>query len=198
MSEKQMSLGPDVIQWLMPHRRPFLMVDRVIYFSTKPHPTLRALKFLSSNESFFQGHFPEVMLMPGALTFEGMGQTTNLLAMIMALRENFRGKGLNPDSVFEELQQIELGYSFSPEYRPVKHKILDDLQLREQSPKYGLVGAVNLKFLEPIYPGNQIEYEAVLTGTFEDYLHHEVLASVAGNIKAKGTMSTIITLENIK
>ncbi len=191
MSGNDVSLGPDVIQWLIPHRRPLLMVDRINFFSFDNPPTIRTTKYLSANETFFNGHFPKLMLMPGALTFEGMGQSTNILAVIIAVRELYEKKGSDPDEVLEELNQIELGYSLSPEYKPAKHKVLDELNRIEQSPRYGLVGAVNLKFIEPIKPGCAIDYEAVLTGAFENYLHYDILASENGQIKAKGTLSSI-------
>jgi 3-hydroxymyristoyl/3-hydroxydecanoyl-(acyl carrier protein) dehydratase len=199
MAARQLSLGPDVIKWLIPHRRPFLMVDRVIYFSDEPQPTLRAIKYLSGNESFFQGHFPAIMLMPGALAFEGLGQTNNLLAVILALRDMYKEKGHDPDEVAVELEQLELGYSLSLQYKPTKHKMLDELKQKAKESTYGLVGAANIKFLKPIFAGNQIEYESVLTGTFDNLLHYQVVATVGGNIKVKGTMSSVkgISLGNI-
>ena len=67
----RLSLGPEIIKWLMPHRRPFLMVDRITSFSTEPISSLRTVKYISANEHFFQGHFPGMALMPGAMLFEG-------------------------------------------------------------------------------------------------------------------------------
>jgi len=192
MSAIHLSLGPDVIQNLIPHRHPFLMVDRVVYFSAEPHPVLRTVKFLSGNEIFFQGHFPKRKLMPGALTFEGMGQTTNLIAVIMTLRDIYKKKELNPDGVFDALNQMEMGYTLNPGYNPEKLKILEEIQFNEKYMKYGLVGAVSLKFREPIFAGSQIEYEVGWDGILENYAHFQVQASVNGIVKADGTMASII------
>jgi 3-hydroxyacyl-[acyl-carrier-protein] dehydratase len=62
---------------LLPHRFPFLMVDRVI--SLEPGKSITAIKNVSCNESFFQGHFPEVKIMPGVLIIEAVAQAGGIL-----------------------------------------------------------------------------------------------------------------------
>lgn len=63
---------------LLPHRYPFLLVDRVLDF--EPGKSLSAIKNVSMNEPFFQGHFPHQPVMPGVLILEAMAQATGLLA----------------------------------------------------------------------------------------------------------------------
>ncbi len=58
---------------LLPHRYPFLMVDRVL--EVEPGRKAVALKNVSMNEPFFQGHFPGTPIMPGVLILEAMAQT---------------------------------------------------------------------------------------------------------------------------
>ena len=67
------------IQSLLPHRFPFLLVDRVI--ECEPGKRLLAIKNVTVNEPFFQGHFPSKPVMPGVLLIEAMAQATGLLAM---------------------------------------------------------------------------------------------------------------------
>lgn len=67
------------IHSLLPHRYPFLLVDRVL--DSEPGKRLRAMKNVTINEPFFQGHFPTKPVMPGVLLIEAMAQATGLLAM---------------------------------------------------------------------------------------------------------------------
>ena len=63
---------------LLPHRYPFLLVDRVT--NVEPGASLSAIKNVTANEPFFQGHFPGQPIMPGVLILEAMAQATGLLA----------------------------------------------------------------------------------------------------------------------
>jgi 3-hydroxyacyl-[acyl-carrier-protein] dehydratase len=67
----------DILQHL-PHRYPFLLIDRVTEFNAGE--SLVGYKNVSYNEPFFQGHFPERPIMPGVLILEAMAQATGLLA----------------------------------------------------------------------------------------------------------------------
>jgi 3-hydroxyacyl-[acyl-carrier-protein] dehydratase len=62
----------------LPHRYPFLMVDRVL--SCTAGDSLSAIKNVSINEPFFQGHFPQRPVMPGVLLIEALAQACGLLA----------------------------------------------------------------------------------------------------------------------
>jgi 3-hydroxyacyl-[acyl-carrier-protein] dehydratase len=64
---------------LLPHRYPFLLIDKVLEF--EPDKRLLALKNVSYNEPFFNGHFPSRPVMPGVLIVEAMAQATGILAM---------------------------------------------------------------------------------------------------------------------
>jgi 3-hydroxyacyl-[acyl-carrier-protein] dehydratase/UDP-3-O-[3-hydroxymyristoyl] N-acetylglucosamine deacetylase/3-hydroxyacyl-[acyl-carrier-protein] dehydratase len=66
----------EIIRFL-PHRYPFLLVDRVI--DLKPGKSIVALKNVTCNESFFQGHFPEIRIMPGVLIVEAVAQAGGVL-----------------------------------------------------------------------------------------------------------------------
>ena len=64
---------------LLPHRYPFLLIDRVLEFEPESH--LTALKNVTFNEPYFAGHFPVRPVMPGVLIIEALAQATGLLAM---------------------------------------------------------------------------------------------------------------------
>ena len=76
----------EVLQYL-PHRYPFLLIDRVIDFT--PGETLTAIKNVTINEPFFPGHFPHRPVMPGVLILEAMAQATGILT--------FKTQGTTPD-----------------------------------------------------------------------------------------------------
>ncbi|MCK5262657.1 MAG: 3-hydroxyacyl-ACP dehydratase FabZ [Gammaproteobacteria bacterium] len=65
------------IRRFLPHRYPFLLIDRVL--ECVPGETLTAIKNVSVNEPFFNGHFPETPIMPGVLIIEALAQATGLL-----------------------------------------------------------------------------------------------------------------------
>lgn len=67
------------IMELLPHRYPFVLVDRVLEIT--PGEQIIALKNVTINEPFFQGHFPEKPIMPGVLLVEAMGQAGGVLYM---------------------------------------------------------------------------------------------------------------------
>jgi len=75
-----MSIKLDIlqIQEFLPHRYPFLLVDKVI--DCKPGVSLIGVKNVTYNEPFFQGHFPQKPIMPGVLILEALAQATGLLA----------------------------------------------------------------------------------------------------------------------
>lgn len=75
-----MQLDSQQIQALIPQRYPFIMIDRVL--ELMPGSYAIAIKNVSVNESFMQGHFPEKAIMPGALILEAMAQTAIVLFAI--------------------------------------------------------------------------------------------------------------------
>jgi 3-hydroxyacyl-[acyl-carrier-protein] dehydratase len=76
----------------LPHRYPFLLVDKVL--NILPHETITALKNVTINEPFFQGHFPGKPVMPGVLILEAMAQTTGILGVYSRQIENTTAQSL--------------------------------------------------------------------------------------------------------
>jgi 3-hydroxyacyl-[acyl-carrier-protein] dehydratase len=65
---------------LLPHRYPFLMVDRVL--ECHAGQSIRALKNVTFNEPYFTGHFPQRPVMPGVMIIEALAQTAGILAFV--------------------------------------------------------------------------------------------------------------------
>ena len=72
-------LDTRAIQQLLPHRYPFLLVDRIV--ELEPLKRIVGIKQVSVNEPFFQGHFPGAPVMPGVLVIEAMAQAGAVLAL---------------------------------------------------------------------------------------------------------------------
>lgn len=87
MSDDQGAMMLEDVFVYLPHRYPFLLVDRVL--ECRPGEFLRGLKNVTVNEPFFQGHFPGRPVMPGVLIIEAMAQAAGILA--------FRTAGEKPD-----------------------------------------------------------------------------------------------------
>ena len=82
MPATPLALPVDVtrIQQLLPHRYPFLLVDRVV--ELEPNKRILAIKNVTINEPFFQGHFPGHAVMPGVLVLEALAQAGGLLTQL--------------------------------------------------------------------------------------------------------------------
>ena len=80
-------LGIEGIKKILPHREPFLMIDKVV--ENVPGEMTKAIKAVSANEWFFQGHFEKTKVMPGVLIVEAIAQTGGIAIMSM---EEMKGK----------------------------------------------------------------------------------------------------------
>ena len=87
MTTEKKTLDILAIKSLLPHRYPFLLVDRVLDWEADK--TITAIKNVTVNEEFFQGHFPHKPVMPGVLMIEALAQTAALLS--------FLSMGVKPD-----------------------------------------------------------------------------------------------------
>ena len=96
-------MSQDFLQYI-PHRPPFLFVDKVIEETTN---TIKAEKFIDPGEPFFQGHYPDRPIMPGVLIFESIFQTG---AIMMGKR--IANEGRIP--VLTRVNNIKLKHAINP------------------------------------------------------------------------------------
>ena len=119
-----MVLDINDIQKILPHRPPFLLVDRIL--ELEPGKRIVGLKNVTMNEPFFVGHFPNYPVMPGVLIIEAMAQTGGVLALrdetigsnklvLFASIENakFRRPVLPGDQLRLELEVLQRHTSFA-------------------------------------------------------------------------------------
>ena len=93
------------IKEILPHRYPFLLVDKII--ELEPGKKAIGIKNVTANEPFFQGHFPEYPIMPGVLIVEALAQTAGIAVAV--LEEN-KGKL----GVFASIEAIKFKYQVQP------------------------------------------------------------------------------------
>lgn len=135
MSERSYYLGIDEIRKFLPHRSPFLLVDRILEIQTNGSLTRSShqekvgikvvgIKNVSYNEPYFQGHFPSFSIVPGVLLIESMAQVASFsLYPYMAQ---------DPDRLSRDFQCI-------------------------------LVGVDGARFRKPVVPGDTVRIETVVT-----------------------------------
>ena len=87
-----MKLSPTEVKTRLPHRYPFLLIDKVLECDKDTY--IVAQKNVSCNEPYFQGHFPEFSVVPGVMVLESMAQSTGILAY------EILGGVPSPDAVF--------------------------------------------------------------------------------------------------
>lgn len=80
------------IEKYLPHRYPFLLLDRVVSLQLEPVKKITAIKNVSINEPFFTGHFPGNPVMPGVLIIESMAQAAGMLANLDASMQGKTGE----------------------------------------------------------------------------------------------------------
>ncbi|CAA6672430.1 unnamed protein product [Spirodela intermedia] len=116
--EKRFEAFPTVmdinqIRDILPHRFPFLLVDRVIEY--KPGVTAVGIKNVTINDNFFPGHFPERPIMPGVLMVEAMAQVGGLVMLqpeVGGSRENFFFPVIAGDTLVMRMTLVKLQKRF--------------------------------------------------------------------------------------
>lgn len=181
-------LGSNTIELLMPQQRPYLMVDFVRDFHASPTPSLEASRHISSNEAYFDGHFPGLHIWPGTLTIEGMGQTSALLMAILAMRRASEESDGDPDVVLARLRNIDLGFRMHPGHKP------DDAadlirRIRAEPPWLAIGASVDVKLLKPVFAGQRLDYRSTLSKEVGNMMRFEVEANVDDAPVATGTLT---------
>ncbi len=184
-----LDLGPDVVKLLLPHRRPFLMVDRIVSFSRAPRPNLTASRHISANEEVFAGHFPHLSLWPGVYTIEGLAQSSNLLGILTHLQALWEERGNEPEEPLEILRNLELAYRLKPGFRAEVAAPMMAV-LKEPSVRMGVVAAIDIKLLHPVFAGQRLDYLVAMTHAIGDMVRFEVDAQVDGRPVARGTLTS--------
>jgi 3-hydroxyacyl-[acyl-carrier-protein] dehydratase len=105
-------LGAEDIKQIIPHRYPFLMVDRIENLNVGQSCT--AYKNVSNNEWFFQGHFPQYPVFPGVLIIEAMAQSAGVLAFKTLIDENVTEPGKSDFVYFTSIENAKFRKPIMP------------------------------------------------------------------------------------
>ncbi len=135
---------------LLPHRYPLLLVDRVLEYD--PKTSIRAIKNVTFNEPFFQGHFPGYPLMPGVLIIEALAQTAGLLLMVSKSKEELHNKLF----LFTGLERVK----FRRQVVPGDQLELNMNHVRNKMNVWKMAGTAQVN--------GQVVAEATLSGAFVD------------------------------
>ena len=187
-STGNLRLGSAVVELLLPHRRPMLMVDFVRSFSSGPVPTLESGRHISANEVFFEGHFPGMPIWPGAFTMEGLGQSASILLIITLMHRRVETEGGDPEIVLDSLRNLDRGFRLHPGFRSEDISFLSDA-MKEYRNRIAVGAAVEMKFLRPVFPGGRLDYRVEWTDDFGDLVRFAVEATADGHTVAKGTLT---------
>jgi len=157
----QTVLDSDMIRMLLPHRYPFLLLDKVI----KIVPGVEAIgvKNVTVNEPFFQGHFPQKSIMPGVMIVEALAQLTAIAYCSRVLKE----KGVEN---FNKLQE----YDIRPE---------------EIAGHVGYLVDINVKFKRVVVPGDQLILNCLLGRSMGVLSQVKVSALIDKAVVAEGRLT---------
>ena len=116
MEKNLKSADIQLIKKIIPHRYPFLLVDKVVEINSLK--AAKGIKNVTFNEPFFQGHFPSFPIMPGVLIVEALAQTA---AVMVGVSLNLEEKNLNnTDKFYEDLNIKNLNTYFDEGLKLVK------------------------------------------------------------------------------
>lgn len=162
------TLCVDEIRTMLPHRWPFLLLDRVTELI--PDKSAVGIKNVTISEPYFEGHFPQRAIMPGVLIIEAMAQLTAIVycsGHLARARQEVSGGNTseNPVGVAERV-----GY---------------------------LVSIRNMKFMRPVTPGDQLILKASICGEHSIFSQVRVSAHVGSFTVAEGMLGVTQSPESM-
>lgn len=183
-----LEMGPALVQKLLPQRPPFLFVDRMEAFAPGEQPAGRASRYVTANEPWCRGHFPELPLMPGALLVEGLGQACSLVFTLDQVLAAYEERGHTFADLQSELALLDAAYRLTPTSTTSRPLVAEAFS-RLQGLPVGVAGGIRLKFLRPVIPGCRLDYEVQLTHRVAEQLRFSVSATVDGQVVAEGSLA---------
>ena len=160
-----LQLDFEAVKRIIPQRFPFLMLDRVV--ALEPGVRAVGVKNLTGNEWFYQGHFPKRAVTPGAMICEAVAQTG------IVFFHYTRGAGREDGSV--DSHSIDATTAIVPERDDARHRDVTYL-----------LGAIRMRFLEPVWPGEQMRMEVTPVKVMAEAAMLAARVTVEERVAAKG------------
>lgn len=157
------------IQKIIPHRYPFLLVDRIV--ELEPGKRAVGIKNVTVNEPFFQGHFPGFPIMPGVLIVEALAQTAGIA--VNAEAAGIGSEATEADDITDAGSEAKGG-------------------TKEQ--KLGVFASIDaMKFKKQVMPGDTLRMEAEIISSKLGIVKARVKATVEGKTAAEGEIRFAMT-----
>jgi 3-hydroxymyristoyl/3-hydroxydecanoyl-(acyl carrier protein) dehydratase len=173
-----------LIEIILPHRSPFLMVDSITSYRGGKNPSMLGNYTIkdtepvhSNNES--DGHWPSMYII------EGLGQCCNILIVISALEKGLMNAGLGINTMGEVLRKLTADES--DEITRILKDILRQ-RVRETHSNVGFLGSADMEIAGHARQGQIISYDVKLNQVFGSLYHSTVRAYINNNLIARGTL----------
>lgn len=156
----KVKINQSIIQLMLPHRYPFLLIDRVT--ELEPGQSAVGIKNVTVNEPYFQGHFPGEPIVPGVLLLESLAQLTAVM---------YGAEALPPETDWA-------------------HITADSFSGLNLGGKVGYLAEIrNVKYKATVHPGDQLELHATRKAQMGLLSQIEVFARVDGQVVVQGMIT---------
>ena len=176
--------GLKVIERLLPHRPPFLMVESVIAYVGGDTPVLNAERPIRRSEPVFSGAEPPLWW-PSVYIVEGLAQSSNLLNLLWTLELSFAAKELDAGNIGNALMNMEAN---SGDYTTeLLLEFLEENEMKTFS-RIGMLALVDIEVTGRVRAGELLRYEVQQTRVFGKLSRFAVNACVGKRVIVRGTM----------
>jgi len=109
--------------------------------------------------------------------------------VIDGIVREYEARGLTMEEALDDLRNLERGYKLAPGYKAARAKaLLEAIASGPPGARGGMSAAVDVKLLRPVFAGQRLDYEVVITHTVDSLARAEVVALVDAQVVAKGVM----------
>lgn len=173
-----------LIEIIIPHRPPFLMVDSVTFYKSGKNPSMLADFMVKEKEPLYCGN-ETVAHWPSIYVIEGLGQCCNLMIVISALENELMKAGLKINAIGEVLKGL---MDDEPEEATAILKEVLQKRLKEAYSSVGFLGSADMEITGYARQGQVVSYEVQQNQVFGPLYHSTVRAYTDDGLIARGTM----------